>query len=1154
MKIEKKLGIIACGLTLIIISMFLLTWISTARQKDDSLVVNLAGRQRMLIQKMTAEILDYHIIREKTDSEFTKSAENIRNTMKIFDLTLSALKDSGPAPLSQDLKTTEYRECPQAKEPVYTQLGKVADLWKIYSGRIEAFLNSREQADARLAWLVGNSQPILRAMNKVVFMMQEQSEKKVSLLLRAQLAGIFFGICFVILTIFITLELAGANKKLRIEVLERKQAEDELRRSEARYRELVENANSIILRMDPKGNVTFFNEFAQKFFGFTEEEILGNSVIGTIVPPKDSMGRDLEKMIEEIGKHPEKFSNNKNENIRRSGERVWVAWTNKPIFNQAGQIIEILCVGNDITGHKQVEDELRKSEEEYRLLVENINDALYITDEKGLFIYMSPVIEKISGYHPSELIGRPFSDFLHPEDLPRIFENFQRVLSGKNGQGEYRILCKSGKYLWVKTNSQPFVKGNQVVGLRGVLNDVSERKLAQEALQEAYGELENRVRERTAELAETNRKLRKEISERKQAEETLQESEEQLRTVLESSVEGIITINEQGIVESFNPAAERMFGYSASEILGKNISMLVPEPHHSEHDGYLKNYLETNKKKIIGTRCEVDAQHKDGTIFPIELSVSEAFLVGRRLFTGIVHDIIERRKTEEMLRRLSTAVEQTAESVVITDLGGNIEYVNPSFGVITGYMAWEVLGRNMNILKSNRHGSDYYHDLWKTLGDGEVWKGQFINKKKNGDIYHQKAVISPVRNAGGQIVNYVAVLRDITQEVLLEEQLRHSQKMESIGQLAGGVAHDFNNALASIMGYAEMIAEMEDLPVKARKGITVIEKASLRASGITRQLLAFSRKQEPNLQVMNLNEAVDQTTTFLRKTIGLNITIENKLSHNLGMVRADEGQIQQVLMNLCLNARDAIEKKGSILIETSNLEVDKDFARAQLEAQPGPYVTVSVTDNGQGMDKETLQRIFDPFFTTKEIGKGTGLGLSIVYGIVKSHCGFINVSSKPGRGTTFKVYLPRTTARQDRKRKNGKPVRRGNETILVVDDDKLVLELASDLLENYGYRCITAGNGGQAVELYRREYEKIDLVLLDFAMPETNGVEIFEQMRKINPGIVAIITSGFQQEFNKRELLKTGFSAFITKPFQTRQLAGAVRNALDQTAAERESG
>ncbi|MGA9452347.1 MAG: PAS domain S-box protein, partial [Verrucomicrobiia bacterium] len=373
---------------------------------------------------------------------------------------------------------------------------------------------------------------------------------------------------------------------------------------------------------------------------------------------------------------------------------------------------------------------------------------------------------------------------------------------------------------------------------------------------------------------------------------------------------------------------------------------------------------------------------------------------------GIGRDITERKQAEEANARLATAVQQAAEAIVITDSKATILYVNPAFERITGYISSEIVGQNPRILKSGRHNAAFYQQMWDTLSHRKVWAGRVINKKKNGTLYEEETSISPVFDSNGAIVNYVAVKRDVTQEVALETQLRQAQKMEIIGQLAGGVSHDFNNILTVIQGNASLLLNAELKPAEKTECTQQILHAAERAASLTRQLLMFSRKQVMQPANLSLNEVVAQMTKMLRRVIGENISLQSNYAANLPLIHGDPGMIEQILMNLVVNARDAMPAGGGLTITTGVKRFDREQADPIPGASPGLRVWLAVSDTGHGVAPENLPRIFEPFFTTKEVGKGTGLGLATVYGIVQQHHGWITVTSEVNKGTTFQIHFP----------------------------------------------------------------------------------------------------------------------------------------------------
>ncbi|MBI5576818.1 MAG: PAS domain S-box protein [Deltaproteobacteria bacterium] len=507
----------------------------------------------------------------------------------------------------------------------------------------------------------------------------------------------------------------------------------------------------------------------------------------------------------------------------------------------------------------------------------------------------------------------------------------------------------------------------------------------------------------------------------------------------------------------------------------------------------------------------------------------------------------QRKRSEEALQRLAAAVEQTAEIIFITDTEGAIQYVNPAFERITGFGRQEAIGSNPRILKSGRHDEEFYRNLWETLKRGEVWTGGLINKRKDGSLYEEDAIISPVRDDAGRLMNFVAVKRDVTEERKMEEQLRQAQKIEAVGRLAGGVAHDFNNLLTAITGYSELAfaRTAEGDPVHGY--VKEIRDVAGRAAGLTRQLLAFSRRQILQPRIIDLNAVVRDIDRMLRRLIGEDIDLFTSLDPDLRLTKADPGQIGQVIMNLAVNARDAMPTGGKLTIETANVYIDEAYARGHATMHPGAYVMIAVSDTGVGMDQETLSRIFEPFFTTKEKGKGTGLGLSTVYGIVKQSGGHIWVYSEPGRGTTFKTYLPSVeeTADVPEPAPEPKELIQGTETVLLAEDEEAVRMLALEILVMNGYTVLAAGDGEEALRTSARYEGKIDLMLCDVVMPGMSGADLSRKIALSRPDMKVLFMSGYTDNaIVHRGVLDPG-TAFIEKPFSPDALARKVRAVLD---------
>ncbi len=495
---------------------------------------------------------------------------------------------------------------------------------------------------------------------------------------------------------------------------------------------------------------------------------------------------------------------------------------------------------------------------------------------------------------------------------------------------------------------------------------------------------------------------------------------------------------------------------------------------------------------------------------------------------------------------LIAAVEQIAEGIMITDIDGAIRYVNPAFEKITGYSPEELIGSHPGILKSGEHDKSFYEELWETLTCGQVWKGRFVNKKKDGSLYEEEATISPVRGDSGETVSYVAVKRDVTNELRLEQQLRQAQKMESLGTLAGGIAHDFNNILGVIMGHVQLMQlDVED-GTPMEDSLNSVLAASYRAKDLVRQILAFSRQSKQERIVMQIAPIVKEALKMLRASLPSTIEIRQDIKGMNAAVLADPTQVHQILMNLCANAAHAMSETGGLLtVGVMNVDVDASLASRYPGLKSGSYVKLTVTDTGQGIERSVIGRIFDPYFTTKPKGKGTGLGLAVVDGIMRTHGGAIAVESEPGKGTTFDLFFPCEQSEPAGEAGDFMAIPVGHERVLLVDDENEIVELVRSMLERLGYEVISRTGSIEALEVFKRRHGEIDLVVTDTTMPNMTGILLTEELRKVRPAIPVILCTGFSEGITREKALAMGFKELLMKPVLLRDLGEAIRRALD---------
>jgi two-component system, cell cycle sensor histidine kinase and response regulator CckA len=621
------------------------------------------------------------------------------------------------------------------------------------------------------------------------------------------------------------------------------------------------------------------------------------------------------------------------------------------------------------------------------------------------------------------------------------------------------------------------------------------------------------------------RSLEKEVAASRQTADALLQSERNLSSILEASADGTVIVDRDGTVLYANPAAEKLFGIARKDFVGFPFGFPVSADRSEDH-----------------ITIRTGDRLRDA-----ELRVVQMQWHNRSAFQLAVRDITERKRAEQELRMLSAAMEQSSALVMITSRLGGIEYVNPRFTAVSGFAIEEVLGKNPGFLMSGDKPAEDYRALWQTITSGQEWHGEFQNRKKDGTSYWAQASISPMRDADGEITHFISVAEDITAHKTMEAQLFQAQKMESIGRLAGGVAHDFNNMLQVIGSYAE-IAMLEIDSTNVLYGHLVqIREATRRSAELTGQLLAFARKQAISPRVLDLNDTVAGMLKIIRRLIGENIELQWVPGAGVWLVKVDPTQIDQVLANLTVNSRDAISGTGKVTIETTNAVFDEAYCALHAGYIPGDYVLLAVSDNGSGMTRETIAHLFEPFFTTKRLGRGTGLGTATVFGIVKQNKGFISVYSEPGVGTTFRIYLPRFlsdgVAAGVQEVEAAPP--RGTETVLIVEDEAAILELTMRMLQSLGYTVLTAGTPGEAIRIAAEDKAEIHLVITDVVMPEMNGRELVERIGTLRPGLKYLFMSWYMANvISQHGELDEGVR-FLQKPFSMNDLACKVRETLE---------
>ena len=506
--------------------------------------------------------------------------------------------------------------------------------------------------------------------------------------------------------------------------------------------------------------------------------------------------------------------------------------------------------------------------------------------------------------------------------------------------------------------------------------------------------------------------------------------------------------------------------------------------------------------------------------------------------------------SEARLKLLGAAIDQSADSVVITGPQGQIQYVNPAFRKITGYELHEVVNQNPSLLRSGEQKSEYFDKLWKNIKAGKVWKGNFINKKKDGSTYHEEATIFPMIDDMGKISHFTKISRDVTEKIMLENQLRQSQKMEAVGRLAGGIAHDFNNLLTGIMGNSELLEMNLPRDFQSREYVKEIQQISQRASQLTRQLLTFSKRQDVTPEVMDLNEGVKNLEKMISRLISEDIELVTRLNDKVPPILIGRSQLDQIILNLAINSRDAMPGGGKLVIETDTSQPGKSTLLLNPSLNMTNYTILKITDNGTGIEKDVLSHIFEPFFTTKGRDKGTGLGLSTVYGIVEQAGGQITVNSEPGRGTSFRIFFPpvltKAASKSNRRIPHISGLLGGNENLLIVEDEDIICKLIKKSLGKLGYNINIASKGEDALHLYSGLRSKPVLLLTDVILPDMNGIELASVLQKSNPDLKVIFMSGYAEDVISRYGTIYDELNFIEKPFGMSVLLNKIRQVLDK--------
>jgi PAS domain S-box-containing protein len=800
------------------------------------------------------------------------------------------------------------------------------------------------------------------------------------------------------------------------------------------------------------------------------------------------------------------------------GSVRWNASRGRVLFDEQGRPARMIGVAADITARKQAEEELRTSRELYRLVVENAKDLITLLDLDGRIVYASPSWEHALGFSPEELMAEVNPLEVHPEDAELAQATVaSAVTAGTTPVTQARVRAKDGSWVTIEGIVVPIYdeEGRPVLMLT-TSRDVTERRRSEEALRAA----EQRYRTLVEQLPLVT-----------------------YMDALDGSGSNIYT----------SPQIEPLLGYSPDE-WASDLELFSQRLHPEDRRRVLAEHARMHATgEPLRTEYRILARN-GRTVWLQDEAIIVRDADGRPLFLqGYLLDITERKRAEQAVReseeRFRAIFESSPIGIGVGDDEARVVATNPAFAAMLGFTPGELVGvafRDFTVSEDVEPTAGLYASLM--AGKGESFQAEKRYLHREGHSVAVRLTISRVAGRDDERRLALVIAEDVTEHQRLEEQLLRSQKLEAVGRLAGGVAHDFNNLLTGILGYSDLLQRGLADGDPRRRDAEEVKRAAERAADLTRQLLAFSRRQVLEPRVLDLNEVVEDMERMLRRLIGEDIELVTAVEPDLGRVEADPGQLEQVIANLVVNARDAMPDGGRLVLQTANADVDETFTSGRAGGmQPGPYVVLEVSDSGAGMDAETQAHAFEPFFTTKEVGKGTGLGLATVYGIVKQSGGFIWVYSEPGEGTTFKIYLPRVEKPVDLAPAPPlRSARGGTETVLVVEDEEVVRDLIGRDLTGRGYSVLTAGTGREALAVAAEHDGAIDLVVTDVVMPEMGGLELMQRLVAARPGIKVVYMSGYTERAVADGAVPR---PLLQKPFNASTLADTIREVLDVAPA-----
>lgn len=953
------------------------------------------------------------------------------------------------------------------------------------------------------------------------------------------------------------------------DITESKAATAELLATRKQLQYIIDHTHDVILQIDLTGRYIYVNSSGETMTGYTVDELLSMNMVRLVAPEYHELVSDRLEKRKNGNLEEGSFAF---EIIRKNGERIWVELNTSPILNDAGELEGVQAVARDITEHKRMLETIENrivaltrpldatEEIDFDILF-NLDEIQRIQDEFAAATGVASVITNPDGVP----LTRPSNFTRFCNDIIRDTEqgcadcfHSDSILGRFHPEGPVVQPCLSGG-LW-DAGASISVGGKHIASwLIGQVRDETQTEEDMRANARRIGANEEEYITAFREVPVVSLEHFREISQAlftlaNQLSTTAYQNVQQARFITEQkkteeklnltqftvdqSPDAAYWIDLSGRFIYVNDTACQTLGYSKEELY----SMYLWDVDSS---CLAENWPTVIKENQVQGSVLFESMHrnKDGSSMPVEIVSSYVEFGENQFLCRFAHDITKRKSGEKERRLLATAIDQSPETVVITDATGAIQYANPAFEQISGYSRENALGKTPGFLKSGLHDHNFYSNLWKTLASGKIWEGRFVNRHKNGMLYNEEASIAPVKDETGNITNYVAVKRDITDELVQEEALRQAHKMDAVGQLAGGIAHDFNNILQGIQGFSEILEYSLKPGSQNHANSIEIKKAAKRAAELTQQLLTFSRKQPTSFEELDLNDIVNDTLALLDMLLGEKYDIEVEQNPNLPSLMSDRGQLTQVIMNLAVNARDAMPEGGRLSLVTECEELSAEDALRIPDVKPGRYVVLSITDTGCGIPDDVRERLFEPFFTTKEVGSGTGLGLSVVYGIVKQNQGTICVYSEIGKGTCFRVYFG---AKQ---LEGSEPLSIGNSIctparILVVEDHPDVSHMMVETLSEVGYEVQIAKSAEEGFEIFESSARPYDLLISDMELPGMGGNELAEKISISHPELPVLLYSGYRDHKQRWSQIDRQGYAFINKPFTSVKLLNMIAALL----------